>query len=489
MVDKSESVSGVFYIDGSCRPHNPGYIGWGIHGYLFKDTCEKPVISEQFIHTTHGYISVNDEIPQSAQLVTPVKYLDGYGSFSELRTNNVAEIKGLYYLLEYLSKMDISNIRVYTDSEYLKTSMNEWCKRWEKTNWLKQDGTPVGNREILEKTYNLTKTLKDKGVDFSIHWIRSHNGHLGNERADVLAGIGMSHSQQRSIVNKIETYNTKGYWKSEFDKNPYIALPGLFFNSLQEFNRPGAYHLAVAPEIEFLIGKPSASAAYSVLYLKEHDPVIELIKKKQFEVSRGINVVVLMKLDSIYSKSVYPWLESHGHHAIMMQKNSHSMELVNKKPITLEMNPTGLSLRTIEHFSMLEEILQAFIQSKADKFLIGAREVTSFDITDKFFNTIKDKKGKERLELKPEFIVGYKNLSLNIEIDHNKKKIPIKVPYVLGYDCLPRNNLKHLETAEPKIYLLYWKEGNTLRYCTIIESDYGIGVWSNYFANQLLLPP
>lgn len=492
MTDKQDVGSGAFYIDGSCRPHNPGFVGWGVHGYFYKDTCEKPVAVEQFIHTTHGYMAANETPTNNAKPVIPTQYLDGYGSNPDLLTNNVAEILGLRGLLEYLTNFKLTTVRIYTDSEYLKTCMNDWCKRWEKTNWIKQDGTPVSNRELLEKTYGLLKKIKETGVEISIHWIRSHNGHIGNERADVLAGIGMSHSQQRSIVSKIELSPVKGYWKSDVERNPYVAFRRLYFNSLNEYNQSGVYHLAESPDSEFIIGKPSASTGYSVVYLKDPDLIIEMIKNKQFEISRNINVILLMKLDSIYSRHVYPWLESHGSYAIVGQKNSHSMVLVDKKPITVEMNPTGLSLRAIDYFAMLEELLLNFRDSTEEQrkagLLLGAREVSSHDITDKFFTTVVDKKGNVKYELLPEFVVGFKNMTLNLEIEHNGKQIPVKIPYALGYDCLPRNNLKYLESAEPKIFLLTWKEENILRYATVIISGFGIGIWSNYFSNQVILP-
>jgi len=486
---KLVTQSGVFYVDGSCRPHNPGYIGWGIHGYFYQEVVSKAVVVESFKHTTHGYVNIAHELPQHAQCVIPTEYVDGFGSHSELMTNNVAEIQGLYHLLKFLEDYKLQVVRVYTDSEYLRTSMTEWCKRWEKNNWLKADGSPVGNRELLEKTYNLLKTLRQTGVDIQIYWIRSHDGHLGNERADILAGIGMNHSQERKIITSIETSVAKGYWKSEPDRNPYIAFSRLYFNSLPEYNQAGIYHLAISSDTDFIIGKPSASMGYSVIYLNEPDQVIEEIKKKQYQHSNGINVIALMKLDSVYSKQVYPWLYKYGPYAMYGQKRDASLYLVDKKPLTLEMNPAGLSLRALEHFAFLEEMLIGFKERDVDlHWLVGAMKITVHDITDKFFNITTDKKGKIKHELLPDFIVGFKNLSLDIEIEHREKMIPVRVPYMLGFDCLPRNNLKYLEDAIPMIYLLTWIDGGIMKYSTIIQSNFGVGIWSNYFANQIVLP-
>jgi ribonuclease HI len=487
--------SGVFYVDGSCRPHNPGYIGWGIHGYYYKDTVEEAVIAEGFEHTDMGYVNVNIDInqrPKNAKFVVPTHYVDGFGSQDRLASNNVAEIMGFYNLLKHIQSLGLVQVRVYTDSQYLRDCINDWCEKWVKRNWTKPDGSPVSNHEILEKTHSLLQQINTAGTTTHLAWIRAHNGHLGNERADVLAGIGMNHSQKLDIAESIETSEYKGYWKFDADTNPYVAFRRLYFNSLEQYNQPGVYHLAESADTDFILGKPSASTGYSVVYLKEPDPIVEVVKKKQFEWSKGLNVICLAKLDAIYSKYVYPWIKKHGEYVMIGQKHSHSLELVNRKSVTVEMNPTGLSMNALNHFAVLEETLLAFKRNEVGNehpdFLHGCYQINVHDITDRFFASVEGKKGAVKYELRPEFIVGFRNMSIHVDVPHKNGKIPVQIPYALGYDCLPRNNLKHLEQANPKIYLLTWADALVLRYCTVITSDYGLGIWSNYFANQVLLP-
>lgn len=493
MSDETQARSAVFYIDGSCRPTNPGYIGWGVHGYFYNETTEKPVISEQFAHTTNGYVPATvTTLTQDAKFVAPIEYLDGFGSCDQKFSNNIAEIKALYNLFDYIKRMNLDIVKIYTDSQYLRDCITDWCKRWEKNGWIKQDGSSVSNREFLEPTYTLFKSIKEAKVNINIYWIRAHTGHLGNERADILAGIGMSHSQQNRIFTSFELSPFKGFWKSDAERSPYNAFRRLYFNSLPEYNVPGVYYLSDSPEADYDPGTPSASSSYSVIYLNTPDPIIELVKQKQYEWSAGSNVMALMKLDSIYSKQVYPWLDKYGTYPIVGDRNTHSLLTVDKRPITVQMNPVGLSLRAIDYFSMIEVLLQSFKENsetvQLDYFINGAAKVSICDITDKFFNTFPDKKGNIKVELRPEFVVGYREMKFNINIEHNGHPTPVTIPYLLGLDCLPRNNLKHLESLHPKISLLTWNEDSTIRYATIIESDIGIGIWSNYFANQVILP-
>lgn len=484
---ESKPQFGVFYVDGSCRPHNPGFIGWGVHGFIYEENVEKPIYVDNFVHTSHGYQKGTDPLPGTAQYIKPIGYVDGFGSDRELLTNNVAEIKGLYNLLIFLEKEKLESVRVFTDSEYMKTCMNEWCKRWERNDWKKQDGQPVSNREIIEKTYNLLKAVRAKGTQVSIAWIRAHTGHLGNERADVLAGIGMNHSQNRVFVDAVEKYDVKGYWKNDVERNPYIAFRRLYFNSVKEHHQPAVYHLAESPDTDFIIGKPAASTGYSVIYLNQPDPILEMIKEQQFDNSRGINVILLMKLDSVYSKYVYPWLQKYGKMAMVGNRGNHSLSLVDKKPVTVEMNPTGLSMRSLDHFALLEETLLESLKQEGS-FTIGAVPITPYDITDRFYKTVVDKKGAAKHELHKELEPGQRDVPLTIDFNYNDAVLKVKIPYLMGFDCLPRNNLKHLEGSNPKITLLVWVEGSVLKYATTITSDYGTGIWSNYFANQVLLP-
>lgn len=484
--------SAIFYIDGSVRPHNPGYIGYGFHGYFYEPS-ETPVFAGPiWTHTTKGYLR-QGESQVGVQWVKPLSYVDAFGSDAEILTNNVAEIKGLLNLMLHLDKSvndkTLKRVDVYTDSEYLRKSMTEWIVSWERKGWVRQDGQPVSNKEILLKTYNLYKSFKERSVDLNIHWIRSHEGHLGNERADLLAGIGMGHSRARKILRSLVEEPAKGYWKEDIEKHPFLAFRRLYFNSVKEHNVPGRYYMAESSDGEFVLGKPSATAGYSVVFIKKPNYVIELIREQQFKNSLGVNAIMELKMDSVFSSSVYPWISLYGEHCITGTKNSHSMVLVNKAPVTVEKNPTGLSMQALDHIALLEELLNNSLVQTENKILqVGASVVQRFDITNLFFKKVEDKKGVIKFELLPEFVVGYKNMVIDVDLKTDDGTRLVKVPYALGYDCLPRNHLKHLEKEEPYIELLVWTEGSIMRYVTTINCLSGVGIWSHHFANQIVLP-
>lgn len=50
--------------------------------------------------------------------------------------------------------------------------MNEWMKNWKKKNWVTAGGTPVKNRDLLEKIDELRQKVKAEFVHV--------DGHAGN---------------------------------------------------------------------------------------------------------------------------------------------------------------------------------------------------------------------------------------------------------------------------------------------------------------------
>ena len=76
-------------------------------------------------------------------------------------------------------------VRVHTDSKYLQRGIKEWCARWQSNGWRTMAGEPVKNEDLWRKLIALTE-----GRDVKWKWVKSHNGHRDNERADELAKLG-----------------------------------------------------------------------------------------------------------------------------------------------------------------------------------------------------------------------------------------------------------------------------------------------------------
>ena len=103
------------------------------------------------------------------------------GSGAELDTTNnrmelMAAIQGLS-ALKSPSLVDLTS-----DSQYVLNGLKEWIKAWKARGWRTADKKPVKNQELWEQLDELAGRHQVR-----FHWIRGHNEHPENERADRLA--------------------------------------------------------------------------------------------------------------------------------------------------------------------------------------------------------------------------------------------------------------------------------------------------------------
>ena len=102
-------------------------------------------------------------------------------------TNNrmelTAAIKGLEYCNAQEGKqLSLKEIKIYTDSVYLKEGITSWINNWEKNNWKTADKKNVKNIDLWKKLKDL---VKSKQIEW--RWVKSHSGDTMNDLADKLA--------------------------------------------------------------------------------------------------------------------------------------------------------------------------------------------------------------------------------------------------------------------------------------------------------------
>lgn len=95
-------------------------------------------------------------------------------------TNNRMEMMAAIMALEALTNP--SQIKLYTDSQYVQKGAVEWMPGWIKRGWKTADNKPVKNVDLWQR---LKTAMTPHKVQFI--WVRGHNGHPENERVDQLA--------------------------------------------------------------------------------------------------------------------------------------------------------------------------------------------------------------------------------------------------------------------------------------------------------------
>ena len=130
------------YTDGACRG-NPGPGGWG--AILRYGDSEKEL----------------------------------YGGEAQT-TNNRMELMAAIMGLEALKRP--CNVRLWTDSVYVKDGVTKWIHGWKRNGWRTADKKPVKNMELWQR---LDAARAPHQVEW--RWVKGHSGHAENERADELA--------------------------------------------------------------------------------------------------------------------------------------------------------------------------------------------------------------------------------------------------------------------------------------------------------------
>ena len=105
----------------------------------------------------------------------------------KLTTNNRMELTAAIKALEYFSKEEkkrpsLKNLKIYTDSNYVKEGITVWINSWEKNNWKTADKKNVKNIDLWKKLKELTKF---NTIDWI--WIKGHSNNTMNDLADKLA--------------------------------------------------------------------------------------------------------------------------------------------------------------------------------------------------------------------------------------------------------------------------------------------------------------
>ena len=134
------------YSDGACKG-NPGVGGWG--ALLVSGEHRKELVGGE-----------------------------------RLTTNNRMELTAVIEALQSLKRC--SQVCIYTDSQYVLKGINEWLPNWKRRGWRTSANTPVKNVDLWQR---LDELVSQHQVEWQ--WVKGHNGHPGNERADALANQGV----------------------------------------------------------------------------------------------------------------------------------------------------------------------------------------------------------------------------------------------------------------------------------------------------------
>jgi len=95
-------------------------------------------------------------------------------------TNNRMEMTAVIEGLRALKEP--CRVDLYSDSKYVIDGITQWIHAWQKRGWLTADRKPVKNADLWRALLDAIAAHR-----ITWHWVKGHDGHIENERADRLA--------------------------------------------------------------------------------------------------------------------------------------------------------------------------------------------------------------------------------------------------------------------------------------------------------------
>ena len=95
-------------------------------------------------------------------------------------TNNRMEMSAVIEALKALKEP--CEVRLHTDSRYVVDGITKWIFGWQKNGWQNSQKKPVLNADLWAAMVDAKRGHKVEWI-----WVKGHDGHPENERADQLA--------------------------------------------------------------------------------------------------------------------------------------------------------------------------------------------------------------------------------------------------------------------------------------------------------------
>lgn len=489
-------LEAVIYADGGCRPSR-GIGGFGFHGYTYMNTPQKTGSGcKSAMPTDAGYVK-----GKTGNLdITLVDYIDGFGALIPEVTNNIAELVAADRALQKVGEFNPSKVLLMLDSQYVMQGMTGWAEGWEKNNWRRPDGQPVPNQAYWQSLLATKRLLEESGAELKLQWVKGHNKGeaLGNDLADahatrgVMLGRNILHGHtspgEKTPTEHIRHTAAKGYWSATLERNRLISHPKWYFSTTDQSGMKSkdgryVYYFGDAGDEDDLMGRRSATATYSVLYLKEPDPYLQRIRDATTHLGSGhFQGPMRGHLDKIFHQETMADLNLHGTSTFIRDPSKQRLSTSNDVLLVEEIRPTKLAYRGFDRLNALQQLLEEYLHP------LKHSRVRFTDVTTHLYETTASTK-KSVTKLKSAIKSTTRTLTFDVEYaTPSNTTAHTKLSLSVGLDLPDRNTLSALADPSVKVVAVTWPESDSaLRYAVVVETQEDVGIWSGVYANLHLL--
>lgn len=479
----------VLYTDGSYRRD---LTGWGVHGYAYSEKPLSRGIGTKRLPTDKGY----DAGAKYPDTVTPLFYVDAFGTCDNSGNNNSAELEAAIAAMRMAELYGTKKLTVRADSKYVLDGIQKWVPRWKKRDWKNSNGLDISYRPYWETLDQQVASYKKAGGTIEWLWIKGHSGCPGNDIADVNAKNGGALEGDPVHLGS----DAQGYHNPKVESNPLIMKSRMVF-SMGDTVTDGKdghfyhfYHLGAMSNFghkkedtrlvrhaktDTLFGRRIADAAFCVLQVDKPDEYLELLKEIHSEAhQRDVVDLAVIRLDHAYKPAVYQRIKRLGKSGLVSVTTNRTVTTVNDELISLTFDPPRLAMEGVEVFQRLQRQLQDHLAGRQGK------GVFKVDVTDQFYETTTAGKSKKaQLRLNPEIPAGLNRWVVTFERDGVARSIPA----LLGIDVPDRNTLNRLVPHDPKVTMFMVASGpEAYQFGFFIDTEVGSIAFQSPYTNFLI---
>ena len=495
---KPVSIAAILYTDGSAKP-NPGYGGWGIHGYTIDINNPVNISASQAknIVTRYGYKTKADVNLEKLDAYRKIDTITAYGTGPENKVynNNEMELYALRKGLELGIKNQYKSMTILTDSQMALNSIGHWYDKWEQNGWMKNDGSPVKMQKEIKLTYQC-KMEYEKIGELSLFHVKGHNGDLGNETADGLAKRGSTMHQYGKISEVVEVGQPASKTKVEYHdlltKNRWYFMGGK-----QHLGNPLKLHDKYAYFIGTLgdkrkddqFGMHMADGFAGIVLLPEPEPLLQKIQEiYRSHCDHEYDFVVCGNLDTALTAANYHDIVSDNEDLILQDKQKKTLALPNERIVCIEYNPAHLSYIHMSRYNRLIDLLSYYMDPAQRS------KLTITDITPLFVQSEEKTTGKNttvsytlvKAFSKQNFLkasINYTTLSGEVKQCVIKLTNKVDVPDKVHLAKLIKTHGDKFKMSMVTLPM----SSESLIYATIVEVPDAVGIWTNFDASVVFL--
>lgn len=460
----------VAWTDGGYRDGNGGT---GIHAYIFiNQETKKGHGCKGGVPTIIGY----DYEADKSEAVDVIQYFDFFAPIPGPSSSTIAEMMAFIFLLEILKELEIPLVRVYLDSADVLNGTTNFLNTWAANNWRKADNSLVRNKDLWMMIHDYTTHLKSFGCVPTLEKVKAHSGDAGNTYADrnatkavMLANAGVGAT--------LVPFEPKTYWNPEPVFNPMFAQSRLYLFP-KETEAYGNYYSyfqgnlgAQTPTDQ--TGRRLSNASFSVIMIKEEDPLIKSLAARQRavydKITGQIPYMSVVRMDIAMTSKVYANLLATDCKHLFTLRGSPNLMIDEDKTgqVTEHIDPPLVSLDVLDYLHLLERRLKTWLET--DWVMEKNEHIVTQDITEIIY---------ERVENKDKVVTKVREVPNDI-LPVQITAIGVSISLIPGHD-LPSKRQMAAFAKEPSVsaHLIAWFEGaKVIRYATIFKLTDSVGIW------------